>query len=149
VKSTTAKPQKVGQVVFDDVTGLKNIVQEVFPSSAYSGWILVGYGEGGNLGVVGTSSKGVEELLPHLLDDQVQYALVRIDVEGKTKDVFITLIGPKVGTLEKGKKKSHIGDIHKVMPSGHFTITTYGKSHLNDAELKQYSKESRSLTLNE
>lgn len=61
---------------------------------------------------------GVDELKPHLEDDQIQYGLVRlggIEEKGSLKttvrDVFIAWVGPGVDIIEKGKKASSLGDV--------------------------------------
>jgi hypothetical protein len=60
----------------------------------------------------------VEELKPHLEDNQIQYALVRLggiqhkgSLKVTTRDIFITWIGPAVGIIEKGKKTAYLGDV--------------------------------------
>ena len=70
----------------------------------------------------------VEDLRPALEDDQIQYALVRLPVPGKTgrdgiRDVFVTFIGPGVGIIEKGKKTAHLGDVQALLQPFHKDVS--------------------------
>jgi len=128
--STSKLPLKIGGLTFEDRYEIKNVMESSFQASAYSGWVLVGYTNkaGNQLALTGSSDGNLESLVEHLKDDQVQYAVVRISndsaasMSGRTKDIFISWIGPSVGTIEKGKKTAHLGDIQKVVQPFHITI---------------------------
>ena len=54
-----------------------------------------------------------------LANDEVQYCLVRIQVEKdgieQPRDVFIFWSGPKVPIVMRGKKKTHLNAMQKVL----------------------------------
>lgn len=45
----------------------------------------------------------------------MQYALVRVSDPPVAKNALIVWLGPKVGTIEKGRKKSHLGEVQKIL----------------------------------
>lgn len=128
-----------GQLNFSDA--IPGALQSRFTSRANTGWVLVGYADksGRNLALEGSGAGSVDELAPLLRDDACQYALVRVELArddsqgtsmgAKYRDVFVTSIGAKVGVLEKGKKKSHIGDVMSILKPSHVTLTVLNRSN--------------------
>jgi len=81
---------------------------------------------------------GVDEVVPHLEDDQIQYGLVRIGgiqekgtLKVTVRDVFFCWIGPAVGIIEKGKKTAFFGDAQAYLQPFHADITVLNKEHFN------------------
>jgi len=85
----------------------------------------------------------LNDLLPNLRDDQVQYAIIRIQPdEGDaklTRDVFINWVGPSVRALEKGKKKSHLSEVQRILHPFHISISATNKSNFTLDNLKRVS----------
>jgi hypothetical protein len=81
--------------------------------------VLVRYKDDKTLVFQKSGTGSVEDLKPHLNEAEVQFALLRIQASSAdpkvTRDVFVAWFGPKVKTIEKGKKKGHIPDVRKVM----------------------------------
>ncbi|MEH2382384.1 MAG: coactosin family protein [Nostoc sp.] len=107
-----------------------------------SGWLLLNYVRPSTVHFTAGGEGDVEELSPHLEDDQIQYALVRlgnIQEKGTLKttirDVFITYIGPGVGIIEKGKKTAFLGDAQAYLQPSHADVTVLNKDNLNRVTL--------------
>ncbi|MBN3895726.1 MAG: hypothetical protein HWQ41_10775 [Nostoc sp. NOS(2021)] len=103
-----------------------------------SGWLLLNYVGPSTVHFTAGGEGDVEELSPHLEDDQIQYALVRlgnIQQKGTLKttirDVFITYIGPGVGIIEKGKKTAFLGDAQAYLQPFHGDVTVLNKDNFN------------------
>jgi hypothetical protein len=68
-----------------------------------------------------------EDLRSQLEDDQIQYALVRLDVPGQTgsgstRDVFVHWTGPRDGIIEKSRRMPHVGDAQKFLQPFHADV---------------------------
>ena len=73
-------------------------------------------------------------------DTQIQYAIVRVPLDGgKTRDVFLNWVGSRVRTMEKGKKRTFVGDVQKVLSPFHTELTVTGKANFNMATLVERS----------
>ncbi len=120
----------------DNEGELREAQAALFNINSVSGWLLLNYVGPSTVHFAAGGEGGVEEFVPHLEDDQIQYflyinltesaiafdqynryALVRIgNIQEKgtlkttIRDVFITWIGPGVGIIEKGKKTAFLGD---------------------------------------
>ncbi len=87
--------------------------------------------------------------MPRLVDNQMQYAIVRLAVSKdpdtgkvKTRDIFISWVGPRVGTIDKGKKKAHLGTVMEVLKPSHQTVYAYGRNNFNEEKLIEVSQPS-------
>ncbi|KAF2075350.1 hypothetical protein CYY_003326 [Polysphondylium violaceum] len=94
-------------------------------------WIIYGYIDPNSI-VFKASGEGVEDMVEKLKDFEIAYMLVRCQYnendtgfqsDARTKDVFITWIGPRVPILEKGKKTSHLGGVKAFFQPYHAEIT--------------------------
>ncbi|PRP84120.1 hypothetical protein PROFUN_04111 [Planoprotostelium fungivorum] len=127
---------------------IKKAQQKIY--GQLSGWIVLGYAGGDNIEVQATSdNSNVEELVSHLKDDQVQYALIRLvdtskDVnkvdrqDGKTatKDIFIAWSGPSVRQIEKGKKASHAGSVATHLQPFHAELTAINRANFTESVVR-------------
>ena len=83
-------------------------------------WLLLNYVGLTTIHFTAGGSDSVEELRPHLQDEEIQYALVRLPLpDGSTRDVFVQFTGPGVGIIEKGKKTAHLGDVQALLQPFH------------------------------
>eukprot|EP01113_Clastostelium_recurvatum_P001635 TRINITY_DN1066_c0_g1_i1.p2 TRINITY_DN1066_c0_g1~~TRINITY_DN1066_c0_g1_i1.p2 ORF type:complete len:150 (+),score=62.02 TRINITY_DN1066_c0_g1_i1:1-450(+) len=115
-----------------------------------SGWLLVAYTGPDSVALTAKGSGSVDEFLPFLKDDEMQYVLMRVggiakDAKNKnekvtgTRDVFIAWVGPEVGIIEKGKKKSHLGDLKAVLKPFHAELLATGKKEFTEETVKDRS----------
>lgn len=79
---------------------------------------MLGYTSGDKLGVQASGEGGISELVPHLKDNECQYAYVRIttgDQESKrAKFVFISWTGESAGIMRKAKVSVHKANVKSV-----------------------------------
>ena len=116
------KPDGYVLVNFDDDTNNKNAATTLYVYSA--------------------DKTGPVGLVNDLLDDQVQYGVLRISnlppVRGKTfRDVFLVWVGPKVSKADRALKSSaaYIKDIKKQLSPFDAEVTILSKSKLNRESL--------------
>lgn len=87
-------------------------------------WLLLNYVGFTTVHFTAGGSDSVEELRPHLQDEEIQYALVRLPLpDGSTRDVFVQFTGPGVGIIEKGKKTAHLGDVQALLQPFHKDVS--------------------------
>ncbi len=117
----------------------------------------MGYKDSATLELQGSGVGGVDELVRHLKDTEVQFALLRLPIISQEdvdpsksmisrfsrplpsthrlarpllltschtshtrtlsphRDIFIGWIGPKVGIVQKGRKKAHVGEVKELL----------------------------------
>ena len=111
-------------VHFENQSELHEAHYALFASGAPTGgWIICNYIGPDTIRMVAAGPDGPEGLARQFRDNQIQYALIRIDVpnpQGKQepRDVFVTWTGRDVGIIEKGKKSWHQDSVSTEMP-GH------------------------------
>jgi hypothetical protein len=128
---------KLNVVTIKNLESIKSEVSRIFTPTATDGWILVRYTEPTTLELQAVSSGPVEELVQHLDESQVQYALIRLPAnhEGICKDVFLTWAGPKVCKIERGKKSEHNADVKSVLGPSHVDLTALTKQRFSSQTL--------------
>jgi serine/threonine protein kinase len=104
-----------------------------FSSNTDPGWILLGYSADRTLCLQG-SGVTIEELVENLKDVEVQYVLFRVPIDAEsykqthtTRDVFIMWSGPNMSAVQAGKKKSHVGEVKKILKPFHAELTAVNK----------------------
>ena len=81
----------------------------------------MGYSDDKTLQLVGKGTGGVSEMTSVLNEDDAFYCLVRIDdctkatMKNTTRDIFISFFGPNMSIIRRGKKKSDLATVQKVM----------------------------------
>jgi len=81
------------------------------------------------------------------------YAYFRFELQSgdrslvQTRDVFIQWVGPKVGTLERGKKKADLTAIQEVFKGYHFAVTVYSRRKLTIECLMAISNNERTSVI--
>lgn len=91
----------------------------------------------------------LSEVVALLKDDQMQYFIVRVPLEdtdtppgaeihvNKIRDASVAWTGPKVGLIEKGKKKSHLGAVQALLVPVHAQLYCTNKANLTEKTLKE------------
>jgi len=142
--NAATRQANTGPAYFEDEQSIKAALSTTFKHTALSGWILVSYSSSSGSGLKLDKQSGgtLNDLLPQLQNDQVQYAIIRIqpdDADAKTRDVFINWVGPGVRALEKGKKKSHLSEVQRILQPFHIAISAFTKSNFTLDTLKRVS----------
>jgi len=100
--------------------------------NAYSGWILLGYTGQRNLSLQGSGEK-IEDLVTKLEEGQIQYILTRVPVmkndQMVTRDIFIFWIGTNVTMVEKGRKRTHLGEVKEMLEPYHADLEAVSKKN--------------------
>lgn len=103
------------------------------------GWVLVGYQDKNTLKIVGTGTGDSQELAKKIVDNDIMYAVVRVQAMNKDvsegRSVFIRFLGPNISTLQRGQKNSHIGAVKEVMSHGRNTkgeLECLAPANMND-----------------
>jgi len=127
-----------GTLCMDNLAQLQETIRTVLEPSSYSGWILLGYKDPRTLTIqeVGVSSS-ISELRSKLNDSEVQYMLLRLpstnpNERRTTRDIFIAWTGPKVSILQKGKKKTHIGEVKEFLKPFHAELSAIDRTNFTD-----------------
>eukprot|EP01125_Pyxidicula_operculata_P021664 TRINITY_DN8499_c0_g1_i1.p1 TRINITY_DN8499_c0_g1~~TRINITY_DN8499_c0_g1_i1.p1 ORF type:complete len:145 (-),score=42.33 TRINITY_DN8499_c0_g1_i1:68-502(-) len=118
-----------------DITPAKEKLQV---TSNRSGWIVIGYeGNSSNLVLQGQgNSYVIEDFVPLLKDDQVQYVLMRLPAnpdggdDMSTKDVLMVWIGPGVGRVQRGKRKGDFGEVSQHLQPHHVDLEAINKANI-------------------
>eukprot|EP01119_Soliformovum_irregulare_P018075 TRINITY_DN547_c0_g1_i4.p4 TRINITY_DN547_c0_g1~~TRINITY_DN547_c0_g1_i4.p4 ORF type:complete len:103 (-),score=24.25 TRINITY_DN547_c0_g1_i4:886-1194(-) len=91
-------------------------------------------------------------MVSHLKDDQIQYCLIRlpevnsvkdaVNVDRKdgkilTKDIFINWSGPAVRQIEKGQKKSHVGDVSAYLKPFHADLSAVNRENFTEEVVRE------------
>ena len=109
-------------------------------------WVLLGYTNNTTLEVVGKGTGGVNELIPLLKDDAVNYGLVRInfvaeDETKRTKFVFFAWAGPSASVLKKGKMSVHKASVKTIFKDFAVELQSDSRDDLSeDALVKQVKR---------
>jgi hypothetical protein len=125
----------VGQVIFMDAEKVKEeLGNSLRPEISFS-WFVVSYTGPNNISFTASGTKSLEEFGEQLKDDQVQYAMLRLSTPTSTtkvRDIFISWFGPGVKLMDKSKKRSHLGDVKRILQPFHCELTVQGKKHWNE-----------------
>lgn len=120
VTKLTTNPKMVLQIA--NQPELNEAHYALFSSDAFAGsWILLNYVGRETLKMTAAGEDSSEGLVRELRDDEVQYALIRIDVsaaDGKKelRDVLVTWTGPAVPIIEKGRKSQYQDAVAAQLP---------------------------------
>jgi len=98
------------------------------------GWILVGYEDNSTLCVQATSeTDNIPELVNNLRDKEVQYAIVKLDIDGDElniqPNIFIRWVGPEVPHFERSKMKVHVGKVANYFRPFHAELSAISKQN--------------------
>eukprot|EP01132_Coremiostelium_polycephalum_P003884 gene3884-4847_t len=129
----------------DNSSELRDAKYKIFGGSntKQTGWILVNYVSESKLHFAAQGEGGVAEIKPHLLDDQIQYILIRTP----EYRILVTSTGSKVPQSESSLKKPHIFEVKKFLQLHDHTLTLNDKSIFSDDTLKKAIKENYTTIL--
>jgi len=140
-------------VRFEDEMAIHQAKENLLAPGNIQGWLILAYTGPTTVTLQATGTGSVDELRNFLLEDDIQYILTRLpeldkDVadrkDGKcvTKDVFITWIGPKLRTIERGKKQSHIGTVATFLQPHQVELTAKNLEKFSEETVRQKSEPS-------
>lgn len=139
------------QVSLPDEAKVKGLIKELFHINAKRGWILMSYTGPNTVSYTAHGTGPLSEVTALLKDDQMQYFIVRVPLEdtdtppgaeihvNKIRDASVAWTGPKVGLIEKGKKKSHLGAVQALLTPVHAQLYCTNKANLTEKNLKEKS----------
>lgn len=92
------------------------------------------------LALAAKGTGGLEEVIPHLEDDKVQYAYVRVeyanDAESKRiKFALIVWIGQNVKPLRRGRVLSESADVKKILSHYSIQVDASSKGDLEEKDI--------------
>eukprot|EP01121_Diplochlamys_sp_Union-15-3_P020172 TRINITY_DN779_c0_g2_i1.p1 TRINITY_DN779_c0_g2~~TRINITY_DN779_c0_g2_i1.p1 ORF type:complete len:162 (-),score=38.94 TRINITY_DN779_c0_g2_i1:112-540(-) len=127
-----------------DAGPIKQAKNGIFKDGNRSGWVLLGYeGKSNDVKLVASGNGKPEEMAHLLKDDEVQYAIVRIpdqkDEHPTIRDIFIAWTGPKVKIIERGKKKTHVGEVEALLQPVHASLTATNSKNFNEHVIRDKS----------
>jgi len=138
-------------VSLPDESKVKALIKELFHVNAKRGWILLSYTGPNTVSYTSHGTGPLSEVTNQLKDDQMQYFIIRVPLEdtdtppgaeisvAKVRDASVAWTGPKVGLIEKGKKKSHIGALQALLVPVHAQLYCTNKANLTEKNLKEKS----------
>jgi hypothetical protein len=119
----------------DNESELREAQAALFNINSKSGWVLLNYVGPSTVHFAAGGEGGLDDLLPQLEDDQIQYVLLRLgDVNGwigtgTTLDLCLIWIGPGVGIIEKGKKTALQGDAENYLQPFQSMVTVLRRAN--------------------
>jgi len=130
-------PQGGGTLNFVDADQIKAAIAAVRSDSDETDWVLFGYeGNSNNIKLVGRGNCGLDELIPHLKDDEIIYGLYRttdtVDNTVAVKFVLILWVGEKVKTVRKARITTHKGEVTSFVGQYHVDINCSNLNEIND-----------------
>ncbi|KAN0053087.1 hypothetical protein ACTA71_012569 [Dictyostelium dimigraforme] len=140
-KGPAVNTKSVG-LTFNNESELKQIVEQVKTSSDPVNWMLIGYEDKERLGLFGKGTGGLQELVSHLKDQNVNYGIVAttdvIDGIVQPKHAQITFVGVSVSPMVKGRLTTHRGKIDEFFSPIHVSLFSENPSQdLTDEILAQ------------
>jgi len=138
-------------VSLPDEAKVKALIKELYHVNAKRAWILLSYTGPNTVSYTAHGTGPLAEVSNLLRDDQMQYFIVRVPVEesdtppgaeihvSKVRDASVAWTGPRVGLIEKGKKKSHIGALQALLTPVHAQLYCTNKANLTEKVLKEKS----------
>eukprot|EP01099_Mayorella_cantabrigiensis_P008966 TRINITY_DN934_c0_g1_i1.p1 TRINITY_DN934_c0_g1~~TRINITY_DN934_c0_g1_i1.p1 ORF type:complete len:832 (-),score=254.53 TRINITY_DN934_c0_g1_i1:188-2461(-) len=117
--SVAAKKGGSLEFVFANEEQVQKALEDIRNDNSATNWIVLGYDSGREdaLVLVGSGSGGIADLQSLLLDDQVSYAVLTVElVEGDytvKKYIFLTWVGPSVKPLFKARSSQHRNQLYK------------------------------------
>jgi len=121
---------------------LRHAKDELFAPGKETGWVLIDYSSADQVKFVANGHGDIEELKPHLRDDAIQYAKIRLGgitekgaLKPTVRDVFILYVGKDVSLLEKGRKAEFLNRAEFFLQPFHAEVTVTNKDALTTESL--------------
>jgi hypothetical protein len=106
-------------VKFENSEEFNKVMDEHFGKGPTASYVVLGYTPTGAIRMLAGGVGGVDDMVSHLKDEEIQYGLIRItyyeDGNPLTRDVFVQWNGPKVSAIQKGIKKAHCGEVKNAL----------------------------------
>jgi len=118
---------------------------KLFDINCQGGWLVVGYSGAKSLELQATGNGDVNEMVDSLIDDQIQYVLMRLQKDkllhdvskSPTKDVFMTWIGPNVNRMDRGKKKGDVPDVSAALQPHHVDLEAINRKKITNEVVRE------------
>jgi len=137
---TTGPAVKLNAISCVELEKVQSVVAQLLHKTTLSGFIVLRYVSKDTVTLQTSQlSGGVDQLLPHLEENQVQYVLLRLQptqATEVTKDIFINWMGPKVSKIEQGKKTEHLGDAKEILKPHHAQVTCLTKKGFTEERIR-------------
>jgi len=121
-----------------DEGGIISAIKGKLNPNAKRGWVLCGY-NGANIVLQKSGDGDTAELVKNLVDDQVQYALIRLpdkkDGTDTIRDVLVCWTGPGVKKIEAARKKTHLGAVRGVIKPSHAEVEAISRANFTEVTL--------------
>ncbi|KYQ91019.1 hypothetical protein DLAC_07918 [Tieghemostelium lacteum] len=138
-KLPTANTSSVKGLTYQNESNIKDLIQKVKDPRDPVDWVLIGYLDKEVLGLVGSGTGGLQDLVSHLKASDVYYGLVkvedRIDATVMAKLAYINFVGTSVSPMTKGRLTSHKGNVEKFFEPYHVSLFGESQSDLTDSVL--------------
>jgi hypothetical protein len=133
-------PGTASVVQFIEEDKIRAAIKAVRSDNDETDWLLLGYDASGpnstKIVLQATGSAGLDELIAHLKDDQVHYALYRttdtVDNTVAVKFVLILWVGEKLPVIRKARITTHKGEITAFIGQYHVDCSCSNLNEVND-----------------
>jgi len=123
-------------VSFAEEDSIRAALKEVRSDNVDTDWALLGYEGNTKVFLQGKGDGGLDELLPHLKPDQVQYGLYRttdtVDNTVAVKFVLILWVGESVPVTRKARIITHKGEITSFVGQYHVDCSCSNMDEINE-----------------
>jgi len=124
-------------IVFENEDEIRTALKQVRANNDDTDWVLLKYeGNTNKIHLAGKGVQGLDELISHLKDNEIAYALYRttdtIDNTVAVKFVFIIWVGEKVAIIRKAKITTHKGDITGFIGQYHVDLNCSNLNEINE-----------------
>jgi len=136
-------PQAAASVVnFIDEENIKAAIKALRSDADDTDWILLTYeGSTNKIYLLGKGNEGLEELLPHLKENEIFYGLYRttdtVDNTVAVKFVLILWVGEKVPMIRKARITTHKGEVTSFIGQYHVDIQCSNLEEVNEDLIRE------------
>eukprot|EP01103_Thecamoeba_quadrilineata_P000009 TRINITY_DN10004_c0_g1_i1.p1 TRINITY_DN10004_c0_g1~~TRINITY_DN10004_c0_g1_i1.p1 ORF type:complete len:356 (+),score=84.72 TRINITY_DN10004_c0_g1_i1:54-1070(+) len=130
-------PQAATVITFIDEENARGAIKALRSDADETDWILFTYeGNTNKIYLAGKGTGGIDELLPHLKEDGIFYALYRttdtVDNTVAVKFVLILWVGEKVPIIRKARIITHKGELLSFIGQYHVDVECANHSEINE-----------------
>jgi hypothetical protein len=120
-------------------------LKDLHSSENPTNWVLFGYSSDGQFELQGSGAGGIDEVKGHLVENQIQYVVLELTVEGDEynpiKFVLGTWTGPKVNPgVGKARASAHRDDIFDLVKKGVAISAQHQAESLDDFTAGQFAQ---------
>jgi len=137
-------------VTLPDEKKVKELIKQNFSVDSKRAWILLSYRDPQTIVLEANGTGPLSEVTNLLKEDQVQYFLIRVPLGdtrehvsagaeinvSKVRDYCVAWTGPKVGMIEKGKKKADLGAVQALLSPSHAQLYATNRANITEESLK-------------